>query len=105
VELLVVVAIIAILASLLMPALALAKGRAQRIRCLNNHRQLLTIWTLYQTDNDGRLPGNKYETPDVVTPVVVNWAYGTVHGPTFGFTNAEAFTDPRRALSRYIRTA
>jgi prepilin-type N-terminal cleavage/methylation domain-containing protein/prepilin-type processing-associated H-X9-DG protein len=98
IELLVVIAIIAILASLLIPALAAAKGRAQRIGCLNNHSQLMTTWMLYQGDNEGRLPGNRYETPDVVTPVVTNWVYGTVHGPTFGFTNAAAFTDPRRAL-------
>src|SRR6476469_7605691 len=80
IELLVVIAIIAILASLLIPALAAAKGRAQRVGCLNNHRQLMTTWMLYQSDNDGRLPGNRYETPDAVTPVVTNWVYGTVHG-------------------------
>jgi prepilin-type N-terminal cleavage/methylation domain-containing protein len=98
IELLVVVAITAILASLLLPALTAAKGRAQRIACLNNHRQLLTTWMLYESDNDGRLPGNRFESPDIVTAIVTNWVYGTVHGPTFGFTNPAAFTDPRRAL-------
>ena len=98
IELLVVIAIIAILASLLLPALSAAKGRAQRIRCLNNHRQLMATWMLYQGDNNGRLPGNRYESPDIVTTIVTNWVYGTVHGPTFGFTNTESFTDPRRAL-------
>ena len=66
VELLVVVAVIAILASLLLPALGAAKGRAQRIGCLNNHRQLVTTWMLYQGDNDGHLPGNRYETPMIL---------------------------------------
>lgn len=106
VELLVVIAIVAILASLLLPALSAAKGRAHRVGCINNHRQLLTTWTMYQSDNDGLLVGNKFETPDKITTVVTNWVYGTVHGPTFGFTNTESFTDPRRALfAMYMKTA
>src|SRR3954470_16604462 len=56
IELLVVIAIIAILAAMLLPALANAKDRALRTQCLNNHRQLLLTWTMYQHDNDGRLP-------------------------------------------------
>ena len=51
VELLVVVAIIAILASLLLPALARGRTSAQRIRCISNLHQLGIATHLYWDDN------------------------------------------------------
>ena len=56
IELLVVVAIIAILASLLLPSLSLARKKAQITSCMSNTKQLGMTGTLYQDDNDGRLP-------------------------------------------------
>lgn len=58
VELLVVIALIAILAALLMPALGKAKARAQGIYCLNNSRQLSVGWLLYADDHADRLAYN-----------------------------------------------
>lgn len=58
VELLVVVAIIGVLSSILLPALAKAKARAQGIYCLNNTKQLTLAWVMYSDDHNGNLPYN-----------------------------------------------
>jgi prepilin-type N-terminal cleavage/methylation domain-containing protein len=57
-ELLVVVAIIAILAALLLPALARAKDKALNAACLNNLKQLETCRHLYAGDNGDLLVPN-----------------------------------------------
>ena len=58
VELLVVIAIVSILASLLLPALARAKGRGQSTVCLNNLRQLGFALQIYASDHEDALPYN-----------------------------------------------
>lgn len=57
VELTVVIALVGIITSLLFPALARSKERAQAFRCLSNLRQLQTAWTLYADESNGWLPG------------------------------------------------
>lgn len=54
VELLVVMAIVSILASLLLPALSRAKERGRRAVCLNNLSQILKACTMYAMDNDDK---------------------------------------------------
>ncbi|MCF7847963.1 MAG: prepilin-type N-terminal cleavage/methylation domain-containing protein [Kiritimatiellales bacterium] len=56
IELLVVVAIIAILASMLLPALRRARESATRIVCGSNQRQFAVAFSLYADDYDGLYP-------------------------------------------------
>lgn len=57
-ELLVTLAIIATLASLLIPALAKAKSKVRSVSCLNNERQIILAWFLYIGDYNDALPYN-----------------------------------------------
>lgn len=58
VELLVVVAVLALLLGILLPSLGRARRGAWQVQCLSNVRQLQTASDLYANDHDGRfMPG------------------------------------------------
>ena len=57
VELLVVIGIIALLISILLPALNKAREDAKRVRCLSNQRQLTMAYIMYAQDNKGHIAG------------------------------------------------
>ena len=61
IELLVVIAIIAILAAMLLPALARAKGKALRIQCVSQLKQLSLGINLFATDHEDMFPPAGYE--------------------------------------------
>ena len=59
VELLVVIGIIALLISILLPALQRAQRHARMAACLSNQRQLVLALMMYAGENQGYLPGGK----------------------------------------------
>ena len=59
IELLIVIAIIAILAAMLLPALHQARENAQGISCSSNFSTVGKLVTLYQTDNNGFFPRHR----------------------------------------------
>jgi len=73
IEFMVVLAIIAILASLLLPSLARSRYIANGTVCLSQQRQQVQVYTLYAMDNKGQLPphspqigGNIWQGPESV---------------------------------------
>ncbi|MGP8201726.1 MAG: type II secretion system protein [Limisphaerales bacterium] len=67
VELLVVMAIIAILAALLLPALGSAKANSKRIACISNLRQIGLAVRNYSTDYGGLIPYGP-KAPPILNP-------------------------------------
>jgi prepilin-type N-terminal cleavage/methylation domain-containing protein/prepilin-type processing-associated H-X9-DG protein len=62
IELLVVVAIIALLISILLPSLSKARSQAKTVACAAALSQLGKAENLYQTDNNGWIPGSPWST-------------------------------------------
>jgi prepilin-type processing-associated H-X9-DG protein/prepilin-type N-terminal cleavage/methylation domain-containing protein len=73
VELLVTVGIIAVLVSILVPAISLARGHANEVRCLANQRSLIQAMLLYAADNAGYLPPPNWDGAAKNAPT--GWLY------------------------------
>ncbi len=80
IELLIVIAIIAILAAMLLPALNAARETAKKIQCVSNLKQMITATHMYAQDNQGLIPpancnsinfhaylqGGRYLAPNII---------------------------------------
>ena len=78
VELLVVIGVIAVLISILLPALNKARIAAKRMACLSNLRQIGVGFALYESENKGFIPSGKPGVPGMV------WNASQGSGPIYG---------------------
>jgi prepilin-type N-terminal cleavage/methylation domain-containing protein/prepilin-type processing-associated H-X9-DG protein len=89
IELLIVIAVIAILAALLLPALAKAKEDGRRVNCMSNLKQLQLCWQMYADDYAGQFcPNDWIDTGSEGDPTiedmttVVSWCNGNARTDT-----------------------
>jgi prepilin-type N-terminal cleavage/methylation domain-containing protein/prepilin-type processing-associated H-X9-DG protein len=99
IELLVAIAIIAVLAALLLPSLSRAKAQGQNITCLSNLKQLQLGYRMYSDDNHDWLAPNisRMSYPNQVN-VTGAWVLGNVRIDT-NTANIQAGT-----LFQYLRS-
>jgi len=80
----VVIAIIAILAAMLLPALAKAKDKAVRAQCQNNVKQITLAMHLYVNESKDFLPEPNWNSPWIRA----GWLYDAKSG------SVPSLTDP-----------
>lgn len=111
VELLTVIAVIAILAAILFPAFAQARENARRTSCLNNLSQLGSAFAQYTQDYDERLPiatDAVIGQNDPLTNNKIGWMEFTTFGTdnNDGSVNAQAAFHPQNgSLYPYVKTS
>jgi prepilin-type N-terminal cleavage/methylation domain-containing protein/prepilin-type processing-associated H-X9-DG protein len=95
IELLTVLAVVATLAALLLPALAGARAKAQGIQCLGNQRQLTLAWALYAHDNHDRIPYASSDGDPAKDPAV--WVTGLLSPDPANRSNWDLDADIRNS--------
>ena len=100
IELLVVIAIIGILAAILFPVFAQARGKARQTACLSNVRQLGMAIMLYTQDRDGVLIPSAHRDPGSNSNRALIWpAYLEPYTRNEGI-----FVCPGSSTGRYVTT-
>jgi len=102
IELLVVISVIAILSTLLLPALGKGKSQARTTYCLNNKRELAVAWLMYAQDNRDHLAYNSYDFLGGMD--APNWVSSYVDWTTSDYcTNlADLIDDTNSSLAPFI---
>lgn len=103
IELLVVISIIALLISILLPALKAAREQAKNASCLSNLRQMGQLSHVYATENNGALP---YGSNGAAAASRIEWHHllqgaltgTTPQGPTNDVDFSPIFACPGRAI-------
>jgi prepilin-type N-terminal cleavage/methylation domain-containing protein/prepilin-type processing-associated H-X9-DG protein len=114
IELCAVMAALAILAVVLLPALAGTKTDPRAFQCLNNQRQIILGWQMFAADNNGLLPPNDYPfticywTSSAANKnLMKNWVVGTMEQPVDAnlAIGQKELVDPNSLLSPYVTNA
>jgi type II secretory pathway pseudopilin PulG len=113
IELCAVIATLAVLAVVWLPALAGTKSDPRAFQCLNNQRQLILGWQMYAADNNDLLPPNDYPftTSYVLNPSLHyemnNWVVGTMEqqADAAGIAAIKSLTSSNTMLAPYVTNA
>ena len=96
-EVIIAMAVLAVLMSMLMPVLALAKNRARRLKCQNNVKQINVTFIAFASENEVKFPwlivdvdkkalgiaGGIHQTAGQVPPAAAIPRRPDVHAPPF----------------------